>query len=390
MSDELRSAIASLAIPVDGEAIASALALRDQLDARVAEAVAAFDAQSQWDAEGATSMTAWLRDRAGRTRREAVHITSRAKALRSLPVTAAAWSDGTLGSGQVDGILARLDHLTRARFAEHENALVPALARLSVADTARAMSIWAARADAETHREDPPEPERMLHASTTLGGRLVLDGELDPTSGEVVKTALRLATEPAEAEDPRPPSTRRADALVDICRFFLDHQSAHRGRRHRPHVNVVVDLAALEAGRGGRTVDGEPIDAGELGALLCDCALHRLLVAGRSSILDYGTTVRTIPANLWNALVIRDEHCRWPGCDRPSQWCDGHHVVAFPTGPTSLDNLALLCRRHHRRLHRRDWHAKLLPDATLEVIDPHGTVRTSHPPAAIAAETAFW
>lgn len=124
-------------------------------------------------------------------------------------------------------------------------------------------------------------------------------------------------------------------------------------------------------------------------ALLCDSALHRLVLAGRSSVLDYGTAVRTIPANLWNAMVIRDGHCRWPGCDRPAHWCDGHHVRPFPSGPTSLENLVLLCRRHHRRLHRRGWHAKLLPDATFEVTDPQGGVRTSQP-ATAAAATAFW
>ncbi|MCA1657644.1 MAG: HNH endonuclease, partial [Actinobacteria bacterium] len=85
----------------------------------------------------------------------------------------------------------------------------------------------------------------------------------------------------------------------------------------------------------------------------------------------------------WSALVVRDEHCRWPGCDRPSHWCEAHHVVwVIYDGPTKLDNLALVCSRHHHRLHQPGWHAKLLPDATLEVTDPQGRVRTSHPPRA--------
>jgi 5-methylcytosine-specific restriction protein A len=157
-------------------------------------------------------------------------------------------------------------------------------------------------------------------------------------------------------------------------------------------VSVVVDLEALEAGRSGRSVDGEPVAGADLEALLCDSALHRLVLAGRSSILDYGTATRTVPANLWNALVIRDEHCRWPGCDRPSHWCDAHHVVAFVDGgPTSADNLVVLCRRHHRRLHHPGWHAKLLPDGTFEVTDPGGQFRSSRPPAATAAAgAAFW
>ena len=61
--------------------------------------------------------------------------------------------------------------------------------------------------------------------------------------------------------------------------------------------------------------------------LLCDCALHRVVMKGRSAVLDYGMSTRTIPAPLWYALVVRDEGCRFPGCDRPSWWCQGHHVV---------------------------------------------------------------
>jgi hypothetical protein len=63
---------------------------------------------------------------------------------------------------------------------------------------------------------------------------------------------------------------------------------------------------------------------------------------------------------------------------------NGHHVVWFSKhGPTNLKNLVLVCRRHHRRLHRKGWEAKLLPDATLHITDPLGNVRTSRPPGAL-------
>jgi HNH endonuclease len=99
------------------------------------------------------------------------------------------------------------------------------------------------------------------------------------------------------------------------------------------------------------------------------------------SILDYGTATRTIPAPLYNALVIRDRHCRFPGCDRPAAWCEGHHVRPWLSGgPTQLSNLVLVCSRHHHLLHQPGWHAKLLPDATLDVTDPQGRKRTTTPP----------
>ena len=196
----------------------------------------------------------------------------------------------------------------------------------------------------------------------------------------MVDTALRLAT----TDDPtRTPAEGRADALVEVCRFFLDNQQTRAGGRHRPHLNVVVDLDALVEGEGGRVIDGPALDGASMSRLLCDSSLHRVLMAGRSAILDYGTSTRTIPAPLWSALVIRDEHCRFPGCDRPSTWCEGHHVRwVTHDGATELANLVLFCPRHHHRLHQPEWQAKLLPDATFEVTDPDGMVRCTSPPRA--------
>jgi hypothetical protein len=269
-------------------------------------------------------------------------------------------------------------------FADQEERLVPVLAGLSVDDTARAMAGWKARATAEG--TDPEEPERSLHLSATLGGRWVLDGTLDPLGGQTVATALRIAARPDADGEARPgPARQRADALVEVCRFFLDHQHHVPAGRHRPHLNVVIDLDDLVAGRPGRFVDGGTVDPTAVAALLCDCALHRVLTAGRSAVLDYGTATRTIPSPLWNALVVRDRHCRFPGCDRPSWWCEGHHLIPVEAnGPTSLDDLVLCCSRHHHRLHQAGWAAKLRPDATLTVTDPTGRVRTTGPPTAVS------
>ena len=93
---------------------------------------------------------------------------------------------------------------------------------------------------------------------------------------------------------------------------------------------------------------------------------------------------RTISANLFNAPVVRDRHCRFPGCDRPSAWSDAHHVVHVEDGgPTCPSNRVLLCRRHHTRLHRKGWSAELRPDGDLVVTDPGGRVFVSHPPATL-------
>jgi hypothetical protein len=179
--ERLREAVDGLDIPPEGDAIAEALALRSALDARIARAVAAFDATRLWDLDAATSAIAWLRDHGGLSRRVAARTASMARRVAALPVTAGAWADGTLSEGQVEAIVANVSAATAPLFAAQEAEVVPALVPLSVADTGRAMGVWAARAD--TDGATPPEPERALHLSPALDGRWLFDGDLDAEGG---------------------------------------------------------------------------------------------------------------------------------------------------------------------------------------------------------------
>src|SRR5207302_562489 len=142
---------------------------------------------------------------------------------------------------------------------------------LSVADTATVMQTWRAHADALVDRPEKAEPTRSLHLSETLEARFDLSGSFDTEGGSLIATAIRLASTPdTEAEPARSPAERRADAFVDVCRFFLDHQRTHRGGRHRPHLNVSIRLEDLEAGLPGRVVGGGPLDNETIRRLLCD------------------------------------------------------------------------------------------------------------------------
>jgi Domain of unknown function (DUF222) len=381
--EALADAINGLDLPVDGTVLSDAFALADRLNAKLVASVGDHDVAEVWRTDGATSMTAWLRHHTRQSGRQATRCARTARRLRELPVTAAAYRDGLLSGGQVQAIVANLKDRTVGLFAHHETELVGDLAELSVGDTGTAMQDWARRAEALLGDDpDHAAPERSLHLSRILDGRRELSGSFDPEAGAVIDTALRLAATPdLDGEPARSPAQRRADALVDVCRRFLDHQRDHRGGRHRPHLNIVTTLDDLEGQGPGRLLDGTILDAATLQRLFCDAGVHRVVTGGRSSILDYGTTTRTVPANLFNALVIRDRHCRFPGCDRPPEWNEAHHVRwVTHGGATALDNLALVCSRHHHLLHSPGWHAKLLPDTTLEITDPQGRTHTSSPP----------
>jgi hypothetical protein len=207
---------------------------------------------------------------------------------------------------------------------------------------------------------------RRLHASVTLGGMVRVDGDLDPETGEIVLTALRAVLDgdarSRDGDDRRTPAQRRADAVGEICRQWLDRADRPVVAGERPHLTLTMaaaDLAAdladgLAAGRRPVGFDHVgPVGADTARRLACDAAVMRVVLGAGSEPLDVGRRTSVVPPAIRRAVVLRDRHCRFPGCDRPHPWCDAHHLIHWADGgPTSLANLLLLCRRHHRMTHR--------------------------------------
>lgn len=186
-----------------------------------------------------------------------------------------------------------------------------------------------------------------------------VDGDLDPETGQTLITALRCVQDAdvrsRDTPDLRTSAQRRADALGEICRKWLDDAERPLVGGERPHVTVTVDLAALE-GRAGTVCEFDdvgPISPETARRWACDASLSRVITRGNSEPLDVGRRTSVVPAALRRAVGVRDRHCRFPGCDRPPGWCDAHHVRHWADGgETALPNLTLLCRPHHRLVHR--------------------------------------
>ena len=84
----------------------------------------------------------------------------------------------------------------------------------------------------------------------------------------------------------------------------------------------------------------------------CDSAVTRVVMGPDGVPLDVGRTHRVVPPYLRRAVEQRDGHCVFAGCGAPTHWCDVHHLVEWINdGETSLDNSALLCERHHTKVH---------------------------------------
>ena len=89
-------------------------------------------------------------------------------------------------------------------------------------------------------------------------------------------------------------------------------------------------------------------------------------LGGPSLPLDVGVSA-DIPAAIRRAVVLRDQHCRFPGgCDQPAAGCEVHHLRHRKDGgPTSVKDCALFCFFHHQVvIHQWGWTVVLNPDGT--------------------------
>jgi hypothetical protein len=142
----------------------------------------------------------------------------------------------------------------------------------------------------------------------------------------------------------------------------------------RASLDTLVGIPGAPAGEleGGGTVPAETVQR-----YACDSAISR--ITGEAELEhELNHASRTLPASTRRALEARDRHCVFPGCTRPTSWCDGHHLVWWTKGgATALPNLALLCRPHHRMVHEEGWQLVRHNEGRFTAIPPPRTVMPS-------------
>jgi hypothetical protein len=213
-------------------------------------------------------------------------------------------------------------------------------------------------------------------------GRIHLSGHLDPVGGETLHAALEaLMNGDRPAGDRRTFAQRQGDALVELARRALRAGDLPQVRGTAAQVRVAIDWFALCAARGAPGVGGGELPfAGPIGPetarrLACDAGVVRMLTDPAGLPLDVGQEQRCATAAIRRALELRDGHCVFTGCTAPAAWCDVHHVIHWVYGgPTSCENGALLCERHHTAVHEGGFTIARDPGtATWHTYRPGGT-----------------
>ncbi|MGY1987992.1 DUF222 domain-containing protein [Blastococcus sp. SYSU DS0669] len=371
---ELRSALDELAsIDLGGLSDDTLLDLVGELStavnrvtASLTTAVRAADRREAYRRDGAVSMKAWLRGSCRMAPEQATTTVSTGRRLEQLPETAAAFAAGAISAAHARAITKAMTPGRIAKAAEigidlgETDGILADLARATAPnETARGVKEWVAGVDPDGTLDDAADVRRRFTMASGLDGRVHLRGDLDAVGGEYLHSALTaLMNGDRPAGDLRSHAERQADALVALARGALDGGLLPDVRGERPHVRVTIDWFALCAARGAPGVAGGslgwagPINPETARRLACDAGVARVITGPDGLPLDVGRAQRTASAAIRRAVEVRDGHCVFAGCDAPPEWCDVHHVVHWAHGgPTSCDNGALLCERHHTSCH---------------------------------------
>src|SRR5712671_3773316 len=365
-----------------GDEIAELSAHLDAATARLLELIRDFDARGGWNT-GFCSCAAWLSWRVGLdlgAARERVRV---ARALGTLPLLAEALARGELSYAKVRA-------LTRVATPETEERLLGVGRAGTAAHVERIVRGWR-RVDrqAEAKESARQHASRALHVYEDEDGTVVVRGRLTPEVGALLLHALGAARETlyqqgrrrARAEHPADPSTepptiaqQRADALALLAETALHHGMDPGAPAERYQVVVHVDAPVLaDPDQPGQSVleDGARVPAGTSQRLACDASRVIMRHDPDGRITEVGARTRTIPPALRRALQHRDRGCRFPGCRLP--FGQGHHIRHWANGgPTTLSNLAMLCRRHHRAVHEEGYQVERQPDGELRFRRPDG------------------
>ena len=343
--------------------------------------IAEVDRRGAYRRDGYASISGWIANRLHIGSQAATGEVRMARALEDMPLTREALGSGEV-SGQATRLLVRAKEAHPTEFVDDEAVLLEGARQLRVRDLYRALEHWRQAVDPAGAAEDDELrfQRRFLHVSPTLYGMVRVDGELDPETGQSVMTALR-ALQDADLRsgpqtDSRSAGQRRADALGEVCRQWMSTEDRGRGGSERPHMTVVVDVDALAGSPSRRSefATGQPVAPDGARRIACDAAISRVLTSGRSEPLDIGRRTPIVPSVMRRALVVRDRHCTFPGCHRPEEWCDAHHVVHWADGgTTALSNLILLCRSHHRAMHQPGGFGVKLDHGRASFFRPDGT-----------------
>ena len=328
-----------------------------------AREAAEFAASDAWDEDGSVSAVDWLRFNCHMNAGAAANSIVVGEMLARLPESHQAVVDGEIGFAHL-ATMARTAEALQERF--DESLLVEKAKENSPGKFFYICHHARHAADPKRYAAKQAEQveQRRLKLSTWMDGSLLISGQLDPVGGAAVLSVIEPLARKSGPNDDRCLEQRNADALVELA----------SGGGSQAQIQVTSSLETLLALAGAPAAEMEhclPVSSKTIERLACDSSIARVLLNTESLVIDVGRSKRVVSEPGRRALTARDGHCRWTDCDRPAARSAAHHLVHWIHGGTSdLDNLVLLCHRHHWMVHEGGWQIVRGEDGKIVTIPP--------------------
>jgi len=327
---------------------------------------AEFAATDAWEEDGSASAIDWIRFNCHLTSVAAADRIAVGESLQRMPLSVEAAGKGEIGFAHLKG-MARTADAVGDRF--EEAVLLEKARENSPGKFHFICQHYRHAADRKGYEAEQRElvENRKLTISTCEDGAVLVNGVLDPVGGAALRTAIEPLARKLGAHDDRSLERRRADALVELA-------SGGGSQAQIQVTSSIETLLGLVGAPGAEMAFSLPVSSTTMERLACDAGIARILLDSESTVIDVGRSRRVVSEPARRALTARDGHCRWPGCDRPASWSAAHHVVHWiHGGTTDLDNLILLCHRHHGMVHEGNWQIVRGDDGRMLTIPPNVT-----------------
>jgi hypothetical protein len=345
----------------------------DRLELEFAETAAEFARTDEYDQQGSVSPIDWIRFNCHMTSNTAGARVAVGRNLPQLAESTQAVSTGEIGFAHLI-VMARTADAVPGRF--DESKLLAEARENSPGKLHHIAEHYRHSADAKGYAAEQAEQveNRRLSLNRWEDGSYLISGVLDAVGGAALRTALEPLARKSSKDDDRNRERRLADALVE----FVE-------RAQPAQLQVTTSLETLLGLTGAPAAEMDyslPISAKTVERRACECSVTRILLGAESQVIDVGRSKRVVSGPGRKALEARDGHCRWPGCDRPAKWSAAHHVVHWiHGGTTDLDNLILLCHRHHWMVHEGNWQIVRADDGRMLTIPPTISFAQARAPA---------
>jgi len=335
-----------------------------------------FDKKEGWVGPGINSCAHWLNWKCGMSMGPARERVRVARALPKLPEISAAFSEGKVSYSKVRA-------MTRVATVKNEKALL----QIALHGTACHVETQV-RLYRKTKRIEALQEENLRHGHRELSWYIddddywVFKGRFTAEQGALLRKALEAAgnqlfeeqrsvpesvsgeiskSEPLDSTTPEPFSLQRADEFARVVEGFLASVKNDSTGGDRYMINIHTDIETLKQDGTGAESDFEDrahVPAETSRRMACDCSVVHWNDNKQGEPLNIGRKTRSIPPAIRRALKRRDHGCRFPGCTC-SRFVDAHHIQHWADGgETSMDNLVLLCRTHHRLVHEAGYCVK--------------------------------